>query len=638
MPVVLGTAGHIDHGKTTLVKALTGMDCDRLEEEKKRGITIELGFAFFDLPHGGRMGIVDVPGHERFVKNMVAGASGIDLVMLVIAADEGVMPQTREHLEICSLLGIETGFVVLTKVDMVDADWLALVREDVSTFLQGTFLAGAPLFPVSSLTGEGMDAVRAHLIEREAAFAPHRRSDLFRLPVDRVFSMRGHGTVVTGTMTSGAVAVGTDVRIYPGTVLTKVRGLQSHGGPVEHAEAGRRTAINLHGVDVAQVERGDVVALPETLFPSATWHVELQCLSSAPTPLKNRTEVHVHHGARETLARLYFPDRDRLLPGEKGLCEIRFTAPMVGVYGDRCVVRSFSPLRTVAGGKLLHPIAQPLRKKNPRYHTMLEALGALGAASPQERICLHTAIAAEAGISFRELCIVTDIESKTLDKELALLGGKQEVACFDKEGRVYVAGSIAEELSQGALAFVEHYHRKEPLKPGIARGAFVSGWGRGLAPKLVHFVVERLLRQGALVAEGDVVRLAGHTVSLAADQEGLRAALLDAYTQGGITPPNLKEVLETLQVDIKGAAPVLRLMESAGELVKVKDGMYFSADAMDSLVAMVRGYFATHTDMGPTEFREISGLSRKYLIPLLEYFDKARITLRVGDMRKLRGA
>lgn len=638
MPVVLGTAGHIDHGKTTLVKALTGIDCDRLEEEKKRGITIELGFAFFDLPDQTRMGIVDVPGHERFVKNMVAGASGIDFVMLVIAADEGVMPQTREHLEICSLLGIETGFVVLTKTDMVDEEWLGLVQEDVAQFLAGSFLEGAPLFPASSHTGAGLDAVRQHIIRMEKELAPRRRTDLFRLPVDRVFTMKGHGTVVTGTMISGSVAVGTDVQVYPGATMTKVRGLQSHGGTVDVAPAGRRTAMNLHGLDVADVQRGEVVALPGTLFPSTTWHVELMCLSSSPTPLKNRTEVHVHHGSRETLARLYFPDRDKLMPGDTALCEIRFADPMVGVYGDRCVVRSFSPLRTVAGGKLLHPHAQPLRKKHPRYAQMLECLAGLSKAEPEERIRLHVTMAGEAGVTFRELCILTDIESKALEKTLNLLGGRQEIACFDKEEKGYVTGAVVDELAETAVSAVAAYHAKEPLKDGMPRAMLTSGWGRKLAPKLVHFVVERLLKQGTLVLEGDLIRLADHKVSLAADQEGLRKTLLDAHAAGGITPPNLKDVLEPLNVQPKEAAPVLRIMEQAGELVKVKDGMYFHGPAMDSLVDKVRQYFATHDDLGPTEFRDLTGLSRKYLIPLLEYFDKAKVTIRVGDKRKLRGS
>lgn len=638
MPVVLGTAGHIDHGKTTLVKALTGIDCDRLEEEKKRGITIELGFAFFDLPDGNRMGIVDVPGHERFVKNMVAGASGIDFVMLVIAADEGVMPQTREHLEICSLLGIETGFVALTKVDMVDEEWLGLVQEDVANFLKGSFLEGAPIFPVSSHTGAGLDVIKAHIVKMEKELSPQRRSDLFRLPVDRVFTMKGHGTVVTGTMISGSVALGTDVRLYPGNTLTKVRGLQSHGGTVDVAPAGRRTAMNLHGLEVADIERGNVVALPGSLFPSQTWLVEMTCLSSAPTPLKNRTEVHVHHGSRETLARLYFPDRDKLMPGETALCEMRFPEHMVGVYGDRCVVRSFSPLRTVAGGKLLHANAQPLRKKNPRYAYIFKALQKLGKAEGDERIRLHVGMAAEAGVTFKELCILTDIETKVLEKGLNQLGARQEVACFDKEERAYVAGFIVDELVEGAVAYVADYHRKEPLKPGMPRGMFVSGWGKKLAPKLVHFLVERLTKQGRLVIEADVIRLADHKVSLAADQEGLRKTILEAHESAGITPPNLKDVLDPLNVEPKEAASVLRLMETAGELVKVKDGMYFHGAAMEKLVGMVREYFATHDDLGPTEFRDLSGLSRKYLIPLLEYFDKARITLRVGDKRKLRGS
>ena len=637
MPVVMGTAGHIDHGKTTLVKTLTGIDCDRLEEEKKRGITIELGFAFFDLPDGGKMGIVDVPGHEKFVKNMVAGASGIDFVMLVIAADEGVMPQTREHLEICSLLGIPTGFVALTKTDMVDEEWLELVQEDVKGFLEGSFLEGAPIFPVSSHTGEGIDVVRAHIAKLEKELKPQRRSDLLRMPVDRAFSMHGHGTVVTGTMVSGSLKVGDDVRFYPSDATGKVRGLQSHGSAVETAPAGKRTAINIAGVEVANVHRGDVLARPDTLFPSETWDVELTCLSSSPSPLKNRTEIHFHHGARDILARLYFPDRDKLMPGDTAICEVRFPEPMVGVANDRCVIRSFSPLRTVAGGKILHPEAERLRKKNPHYDVIWNSLQELPKAEPEERVRLHLAMAAEKGLSFTQLCIFTDIETKKLEKILNLFGGKQEALCFDKEERQYIAGDVLSELSDSCLNFFADYHKKEPMKAGLSRGMLASGWGKHLSPKLVHFLVERLIKAKSIVIDGDVLRLPTHKVSMAADQEGLRKTILEAYEQGGITPPNLKEVLDPLDVEVKEALPVLKLMEDNGEMVKVKDTLYYHAPSLEKVKDMVREYLSAHDDMGPAQLRDLTGLSRKYAIPLLEYFDRIRLTMRIGDKRQLRG-
>ena len=343
MSLVMGTAGHIDHGKTTLVRALTGIDCDRLGEERRRGITIELGFAHLDLPDGSRLGIVDVPGHEKFVKNMVAGAAGLDFVMLVIAADEGVMPQTREHLEICSLLGIRRGLVALTKTDMVDGDWLELVMDDLSGFLEGTFLEDAPVVPVSAQSGQGLDELKVCLAEVAASCVSTRRMDLFRLPVDRVFSMKGHGTVVTGTLVSGRLAVNDPVMAYPGGKEGKVRSIQWHGATVEKADAGQRTAVNLHGLEMDDLQRGDVLAGAGTLFPATGIDVELTLLASAHRGLKHRKEFHFHLGSREFLGRIYLPEAEQLEPGKTAVCQIRFDEPVCAVFGDRFVIRSFSP-------------------------------------------------------------------------------------------------------------------------------------------------------------------------------------------------------------------------------------------------------------------------------------------------------
>ncbi|MFV0423643.1 selenocysteine-specific translation elongation factor [Oleidesulfovibrio sp.] len=636
MPVVMGTAGHIDHGKTTLVKALTGIDCDRLGEEKRRGITIELGFAFLDLPEGKRLSIVDVPGHEKFVKNMVSGASGIDFVMLVIAADEGVMPQTREHLEICSLLGIRTGLVALTKTDMVDEEWLALVQDDVAEFLEGSFLESAPVFPVSATGGQGLTELRAYLAKTEQELRPERRSDIFRLPVDRVFTMRGHGTVVTGTMISGSVSLGDEVELVPSGLRTKVRGLQSHGATVETAPAGRRTAVNLAGLDVEDIQRGEVLALPDTLHPSPVWDVRMTCLSSAPTPLKNRTEVHFHHGSRETLARLYFPDRDKLMPGETCVCQVRFTTPLAGVFGDRCVVRSFSPLRTVAGGMVLSPVSDILRRKDSRFADKMTLLEELADAESDRRISIHLALAGDAGCTFSQLCVLTDMESKRLEKSLVKLGSSQQAFVFDKEEKRYVDGDTVEKLSGSCVEFLGAYHRKEPLKQGLVRGELASGWGRGLHPKLVHFITERLIRTGKLVSEQDLVRLPDHAVSLAADQEGLRNTLAQAYRKGGTAPPNLQDVLDPLGLTFKEAAAVFKLLQNDGVLVRVKENMFYDAQAIADLQRQLEGWFAANEDIGPNEFRDLTGLSRKYVIPLLEYFDRERVTMRVGDRRVLR--
>lgn len=634
MPIIMGTAGHIDHGKTSLVKALTGIDCDRLQEEKKRGITIELGFAFLDLPGQIRLGVVDVPGHERFVKNMVAGAAGIDFVLLVIAADEGVMPQTREHLEICTLLGIRRGLVALTKVDMVEEEWLEMVQEDVRSFLAPTFLAESPVLPVSAHKGLGLVEIKERIADLAGEFDREARSDVFRLPVDRIFTMRGHGTVATGTLISGRLKVGDDLEIAPRALKSKVRGLQVHGYPQERAEIGQRTAVNLHGLEVEDLERGMVLAHPGTLFPSTTWDLELACLPSTPRALKHRTQIHFHHGTKETLARVYFLDRDKLEPGETAMIQVRFDEPMVGMYGDRCVLRSFSPLRTVAGGKLVNPLGRKVK----RFSATVQRLARLAEAQGEERILLQLELAGLAGLTFAQLRALTCLEARELEKLLQLLGGKQEAFLFERDNRTYIHGGLVQELCVGIAEFVDDFHRREPMKQGISRGALASGWGRSLHPKLFHFVLERTLKRNDLLAENDLFRLPGHKVSLASDQAKLRGIMLQAFQQGGLTPPSLKEVLALVGLEMKDAAPVFRLLQEQGELIKVREDMYFSTSAMDRIKTMIRGFFQDKAEMEPTDFKAVTGLSRKYAIPLLEYLDKEKITVRVGDKRRLRSA
>lgn len=645
MPVVMGSAGHIDHGKTSLVRALTGTDCDRLDEERRRGITIELGFAYLPLPQdrgGGRLSIIDVPGHERFVKNMVSGAAGIDFVMLVIAADEGVMPQTREHLEICNLLGIRQGLVALTKTDMVDDDWLALVSEDVKGFLQGTFLEDAPVFPVSSHSGAGLDALRAALYDMTQNFNPARRGDLARLPVDRVFTMRGHGTVVTGTLVSGAFGLGDDVVLLPSGLASKVRGLQSHGESVEKAPAGYRTAVNLPGLEVDDINKGEVLTRPGSLRGADSWIIMLECLASSPRALRNRTEAHFHHGAREVQARLAFFDREKLNPGESALCRVRFESPMVGVFGDRCVLRSFSPLRTVAGGGVVAPLGLELRKKDPAYARKLEILGELAAKSsagsfaPEEAVLLQLELYGKSGVDFAALCILSNLDSSVLDKTLQLLGSRGQVFMVDKEERRYLGAGAVEALAASCAAWMAEYHRREPMRTGPGRAELASGWGKGLASKLAHFVMERLIRQGALVAEGEALRLPEHKVSMAGGAAGLRESMLKVYTGAGMTPPNLKEVLAELGLNAKDAVPVLRLMLESGELVKVTEEIYYAGAVIGDIRQKAVSWFDTHDNLDIAGLKEVTGLSRKYLVALLEYFDRDKLTVRVGDKRILR--
>lgn len=632
MPVIMGTAGHIDHGKTTLIKALTGIECDRLVEEKKRGITIELGFAFMDLEAGVRLGIIDVPGHERFVKNMVSGASGIDFVLLVVAADEGIMPQTREHLDVCTLLGVEIGLVALTKVDMVDSEWLELVLEDVSNYLQNTFLKDAPIIPVSAHTGDGTDQLLVHIRKMAREFKPHRRSDLFRLPMDRIFTMRGHGTVITGTTVSGKIAVGDEVMVYPQEITSRVRSLQVHGEQTRESQAGMRTAVNLHGLEVEDLERGFVLARPGTLFPSRVWDLELTYLKSAPRPLKHRTQVHFHHGAKEVLARIYLLDRDKLEPGDRCVCQVRFEDSMAGVYGDRCVIRSYSPLRTIAGARIINPLAGKIKRFSPQ----VEILERLAGARAEELIQVQLELAGSKGLSLAQLIILTDLESRELQKKLQVMGGKQEVFLVDKENRIYVGGKAISDLERGMLEELQSLHRKFPMRQGISRGELAGKWAREIPEKLFFFVLDRLVRGERIISEQEFYRLPEHRVSLAADQEQLKQKVVRTYQQAGIQPPTVKKLLEDLNLEMKEAGPVLRLLQDEKVLVKINEDFYFSAGAVDQLKQNITSFLQENEEMGPVEFKELTGLSRKFAIPLMEFMDKEKLTIRVGDRRKLR--
>ncbi len=635
MSVIMGTAGHIDHGKTSLIRALTGIDCDRLGEEKRRGITIELGFAYVDLPGGERMGIVDMPGHERFVRTMVAGASGIDFVMLVISADEGVMPQTREHLEICTLLGVRHGIVALTKIDMVDADMLELATEDVREFLKGTFLEGAPIFPVSSVTGEGLDALRAAIAEQSRR-QPRRRSDLFRLPVDRVFSLKGHGTVVTGTLVSGSAACGDEVELLPSGRRSHIRSIQSHGEGQEKAEAGHRISLNLHGLSVEDISRGDVVTHVGTMKNSRRWIVELTCLASSPRGLRHRGEIHFHHSARELAARLYFYDRDRLEPGDTALVEVHFSEPVAGVFADRCIVRAFSPLRTVAGGSILYPLDTAPRRSHID-EAMQKRLLSLPDADAETRIAVQLELAGRFGATLSDLSILTDLGGRQLEKQIQAMSGKGGAFCWDKDAKCWISPVWLERLMERALAATEAFHKKNPLEHGMAKGVILAGMGAGVPPKLAHYVLERLLRSGRLMAEGELLRLPEHKVSLADDQQALKEALLKAHLATPLMPPNHTELFAELGISARQAQPIFKILVGEGALVKIKEDLYYLSSVMEELRQKVRDFLASHAEITPGDFRDISGISRKNGIALLEHFDKEQLTMRVGDKRVLRG-
>ena len=464
------------------------------------------------------------------------------------------------------------------------------------------------------------------------SFAPKRRTDLARLPIDRVFTMKGHGTVVTGTLISGQLSVGDDIIIYPAMTETKVRSLQSHGGSVETAPAGRRTAVNLHGVEVDDIERGEVLGRPNTLFPSTVWDVEITCLLSSPRSLKHRKEVHFHHGSKETMAKVYFLDREKLAKGERAVCQIRFDQPMTGVYGDRIVIRSFSPLRTIAGGSIINPMGRKVK----RFSDDVKRLESLIEAEPEDLILTQLELAGNAGLNFQELSIMTDVASKPLEKMLQSLGGQQKIFLFDKEERSFIFGGHYENLVSGFIKYLEDFHKKEPMKAGVTKSEISSAWGKKLSAKLFHSIVERLTKKEEIIVAQDIIHLPGHKVSMASDQQKLRGILLDAYEKGGLTPANVKDILDPLDLTFKEAAPVFKLLQDEGLIVRINDSLYFATSAIEKLKAILEGYFANNLEMGPPDFKELTNLSRKFAIPLLEFMDKEKFTMRVGDKRRLR--
>ncbi len=629
--IILGTAGHIDHGKTSLIRALTGIDTDRLKEEKERGITIELGFAHLELPDGRLLGIVDVPGHEKFVKNMVAGATGIDLVALVIAADEGVMPQTREHLEICSLLKIKHGFVVLTKVDMVDDDWLELVREDVSEYLSETFLADAPVAEVSSTTGEGIPEL-IELIDRMTREIPERdMGHLFRLPIDRVFTMKGFGTVITGTSVSGQIRTGDDVTIYPQDIQSKIRGIHVHNQPMEEVHAGLRTAINLQGIEKMMLQRGNVVATKDALRATYMLDVVLDLLPSAPRKLKNRAKVRFHAGTAEIISTLVLLDRDELLPGETCPAQIRLDAPTTVLKGDRYVLRSYSPIRTIGGGQILHPLPGKQKRFQER---VLNELRRLEKGEEGETIEIFVSMGRFQGVGEEELSFLTNMSRKKLADHLKTLMAKKKVIRFDKEQGTLIHGEFLEKARKELLKTLSDYHKAFPLKQGLQKEELRSRMSGPKDPKLFNYLVHQLAKEEALVQEKEVVRMKDHQVTLAQDQEKVRRELEEIYSKGRLQPPYFKEIKSKFKGN--SALEVLGVMVKDRVLLKIKEDLYFHRNAISQLEKELVDFLKNKGEISTPEFKDMTGASRKYTIPLIEYFDRSQLTVRVGDSRVLR--
>ncbi len=636
--LILGTAGHVDHGKTSFIRALTGVDCDRLKEEKERGITIELGFAHLDLPDGQRLGIVDVPGHEKFVRNMVAGAAGMDLVAFVVAADEGIMPQTVEHYEICRLLEVRDGIIVLTKKDLVEPEWLEMVEEELREFFADGFLAAAPILAVDSVSGEGMAAVREALARKVAALPRQEEFGPFRLPVDRVFSMKGFGTVITGTSLSGRIATGAELTFYPGGLTAKIRGMQVHGVEQQQVEAGHRTAINLQGIEREEIERGDMAATPGSMEASAVFDVELQVLPSATRALAHRSQVRVHLGTRELTGRVSLLQGDALAPGERGFAQLIVQRRAAAWPQDRFVLRSYSPATTIAGGRLLSVAGRRRKRLGAEDRAKAQQILAVYAGTDQEAIVLQLLEeSGMQGLTLRQLEARSGLFGKRLQKTLSQPISQGAVVIVESDSQRMLAASVIQQLQERMLATLAAFHQQNPLKGGMGREELRSRIRPAVDARLFAHQLAVLDRKKELVQEGAEVRLSGHTVRLQVDEAAMEERLATLYRDAGLTPPNLRDALALFaDVPEKQALQMIDLLLARGTLVRVSDALFFHRDPLQAVEERLVAALRERGEIDTPAFKDLTGLTRKYTIPLLEYFDRVKLTLRIGDRRVLR--
>lgn len=620
--IILGTAGHIDHGKSSLVKALTGIDPDRLKEEKERGITIDIGFADIVFPESElSVGIVDVPGHEKLIRNMLAGAGGIDMVLLVIAADEGIMPQSREHLAICNLLKIKTGLVAITKVDIAEKEWVELVKDEIADFVKGTFLENSPIIPVSARTGENLDNLKKEIREVALNVAPKNTGGLFRLPIDRVFTLKGFGTVVTGTAISGKLSIDDPVEILPADIKAKVRGLHSHGRAIETAFAGQRVAVNLQGVEKESLTRGDVAVTPGSFSETKSLDAYLELLPDTP-PLKNKSLVHFYAGTSETVARVILYEKEEVRPKDSCYCQFRLQDPVIVVAGDRYIIRRFSPLETLGGGEILDSSPSRRRRKEG-----IDDLRLLYSGSLRQKISLKIEKSGTRGISLNSIkgWINTDLQS--LSDTVGNLRETGEIHIVENElihDKYFLA------IQNEILGTLKAFHRKNPLKPGMSKEEMRNQLRTD--SRLFNFILAGLKD---VQVDKDLLRLRDFKVELSSSEEAFRMKVLELLNKGGFQPPTKEEISSSLKLEPKRLTDILSLMSKEAKAVKVNDSLYLSSRVYDEMLSLVRNFFKKKPEMTVAEFRDLLNTSRKYALPFLEFLDSQKVTLRTGDVRKL---
>ncbi|HTA58598.1 MAG TPA: selenocysteine-specific translation elongation factor [Candidatus Baltobacteraceae bacterium] len=626
--IIVGTAGHIDHGKSTLIEALTGTHPDRLEEEKRRGITIDLGFAFLE-DEGVRYGFVDVPGHERFVKNMLAGASGIDLVLLVIAADELIKPQTREHFDICRLLGVQRGVIALTKSDLADSDTRELARMEIEEFVKGTFLASAPIVEVSAKTQQGLAELKTALRKAAQEISAKDTGRYFRLPIDRSFAVKGFGSVVTGTLFSGHVAISDEVELLPSGKVLRVRGLQTGGKSVERADAGQRTAINLAGIEHTAIQRGMVLSSRGRLRTTRRADVRLELLPSAPA-LKHRARVHFHAGTLETVGEVYLLGARELAPGGNAMAQIRLQDEAVLVRDDRFIVRQFSPVVTIGGGTVLDPHARRFAAKDTGRGQFLATLEK----GSREEIIQAMAERNILGITAEEVIVRTGWVEQEIQSTAKIVADKKLSRVVSSEPLILIAEPIFAEIGKKLLARVERFHKENPLLPGITREELKASLGRRVRPETFVTALQMLLEQKKITQQGEFIKKAGTEITLAPEELRAQEQIALAFAKAGLAVPSVKEVLAQLKIEAARAEKLLQILLREKVLVRVSADLIFHRDALTALNALLAQYKKSQGDrIGVPAFKELTGITRKYAIPLLEYLDRQRQTRRAGDER-----
>lgn len=632
MPFIIGTAGHIDHGKTSLIKALTGQDTDRLKEEKERGISIDLGFAYLDLPDGTRAGIVDVPGHEKFIRNMLAGAHGIDLVLFTVAADDGVMPQTEEHLDILHLLGVRLAIFLITKVDLVPPSRVADVEEEIRILTLGTSLENSPIIPFSAVTGQGLEELRAEIFRILRSCEKPVPNGYFRLPVDRAFVLQGHGLVVTGTALSGEVRTGERVRVLPGGDIFRVRSLEVHNQAVDRAGWGQRVALNLVGQERAEIKRGDVICNEKITFTTGRFDAFLEVRPAAVRGIKNHQRVRVHLGTAERLGKvILLGGQEKAEPKQSAYCQIVLADPLLALRGDRFIIRDETAQKTLGGGAVVHPWAG----KHKRGEAGLEArLKRLHQGSFTELLEAFLGESDHFALPIGAIDQFMNLKEEEVRRQIEAM---TEVRAFAAEGeKVYTTEAKWRALKERIFELLRHFHGAHPLAPGMDMEELRAKLPYSIPPRLFRDLVEILAQEKIVAREGNLLRLPGHRVQLGAEEKTLMERIKKLLGQNPLQPPELKQIEKDLGADRDKLSAVIRLMEREGSIVRVATDLYFLSDRVDKVKALLYKELSERGEITAASFRDLLGSSRKYAIALLEYFDREGTTVRIGDIRRLK--